>query len=131
VPPDEVSEPGRAGLGEGEAGDRVDDRGPPRRVRSSRALRVTWDDLGGVREPEVVHGDGLEGAHLDAAVATVAGAVQHRDAVPGQAGAAVQEPGLVGVDTEQVVGLLVADQELGRVGVGVQRVGGHDHAGKV
>jgi hypothetical protein len=29
------------------------------------------------------------------------------------------------------VRLLAGDQELGRVGVGVQRVGGHDHAGKV
>jgi hypothetical protein len=29
------------------------------------------------------------------------------------------------------VRLLDGDQELGRVGVGVQRVGGHDHAGKV
>jgi hypothetical protein len=24
-------------------------------------LRVTWEDLGGVREPEVVDADGLEG----------------------------------------------------------------------
>jgi hypothetical protein len=29
------------------------------------------------------------------------------------------------------VGLLAGHQELGRVGVGVQRVGGHHHAGKV
>jgi hypothetical protein len=27
----------------------------------SRVLRVTWEDLGGVREPEVVDADGLEG----------------------------------------------------------------------
>jgi len=51
--------------------------------------------------------------------------------MPGQVGAAVQQRGLVSLDTEQVVGLLDGDQELGRVGVGVQRVGGHDHAGKV
>jgi hypothetical protein len=29
VPTQEVGEPGRAGLGEGEAGDRIDDHGPP------------------------------------------------------------------------------------------------------
>jgi hypothetical protein len=67
-------------------------------------------DLGGVGEPELVDRDGLEGAQLDAAVAAVTGAVQHRDAVPGQALAAVQQ-GLVGLDHEQVVGLLAGDQE--------------------
>jgi hypothetical protein len=50
------------------------------------------DDLGGVREPEVADADGLEAAQLD--VAAVAGAVGDRDAVPGQAGAAVQQGGL-------------------------------------
>jgi hypothetical protein len=89
------------------------------------------DELGGVGEPEVVDGDGLEGAPLDAAVSAVVGAVQHGNVVPGQAGAAGQERGLVSLDGEQVVGLLAGHEELGRVGVGVQRVGGHDHAGKV
>jgi hypothetical protein len=41
-------------------------------------------------EAEAVDADGLEGADLDAAVAAVAGAVQHRDAMPGQALAARQ-----------------------------------------
>jgi hypothetical protein len=72
-----------------------------------------------VREPEVVHGDGLEGAQLDAAVAAVAGAVQDGDAMPGQAGAAVQQRGLVGLDDKQVVGLLAGHQELGGVRVGL------------
>jgi hypothetical protein len=53
------------------------------------ALADALDDLGGVGEPEVVHGGGLEGAQLDAAVAAVTGAVQDGDAMPGQAGAAV------------------------------------------
>jgi hypothetical protein len=44
-------------------------------------------------------------------------------------GAAVQQGGLVGLDGEQVVRLLDADQELGGLGVGVQRVGGDDRAG--
>jgi hypothetical protein len=46
-----------------------------------------------VREPEVVDGDGLEGAQLDAAVAAVAGAVQHGHLLPGQAGAAIRSVG--------------------------------------
>jgi hypothetical protein len=37
----------------------------------------------------------------------------------------------LGLDGEQVVGLLAGHQELGRVGVGVQRVGSHHHAGKI
>jgi translation initiation factor IF-2 len=64
-------------------------------------------------EAEAVDADGLKGADLDAAVAAVTGAVQHRDAVPGQALAARQQGGLVGLDTKQVVGVLLADQELG------------------
>ena len=84
MPPDEVGQPGGAGLGEGEAGDRVDDHGPPPSGAEVSDLAGDLDDLGGVREPEVVHGDDLEGAQLDAAVAAVAGAVQHRDAMPGR-----------------------------------------------
>jgi hypothetical protein len=72
-------------------------------------------------EPEVADGDGLEGAVLDAAVATVAGPVGHGHAVPRQALAAGQQGGLAGLDREQVVGLLVGHQELGSVGVGVER----------
>jgi hypothetical protein len=79
----------------------------------------------------VVHADGLEGAQLDAAVATVAGAVQLRHSVPGQALAALQQGRLVGLDHQQIVGLLAGDQELGGVGVGLERVGGHHHAGQV
>jgi hypothetical protein len=70
----------------------------------------------------MVHGDGLEGAQLDAAVAAVAGAVQLGDAMPGKAGTAVQQGGLVGLDHQQVVGVLAGDQELGGRGVGLQRV---------
>jgi hypothetical protein len=45
------------------------------------------DDLGDVGKAEVADGDGLEGAHLQAAVAAVAGAVGHGHALPRQAGA--------------------------------------------
>jgi hypothetical protein len=51
--------------------------------------------------------------------------------VPGQAGAAVQQGGLVGLDDQRVVGLLAGDEELGSVGLGVQRVGGDHSAGQV
>jgi hypothetical protein len=79
-----------------------------------------------VREGEPADGDGLEGAELDPAVRPVAGAVQDRDVGPWQADAAVQQAGLVGLDGQQVVGLLAGDGELGGGGVGVQHVGG-DH----
>jgi hypothetical protein len=65
------------------------------------------------------------------AVAAVAGTVQHRGAVPGQALAAVQQEGLVGLDDEQVVGVVLAHQELGGLGVGLERVGGDYHPGQV
>jgi hypothetical protein len=64
-------------------------------------------------------------------VAAVAGAAQHGDVVPGQAGAAGQQRGLVGLGTEQVVRLLAGDQEPGGVRVGLQRVGGDHRAGQV
>jgi hypothetical protein len=40
--------------------------------------------------------------------------------VPGQAGAAVQQGRLVGLDDEQIVGLLAGDQELGGLRVDLQ-----------
>jgi hypothetical protein len=84
-----------------------------------------------VGEAEATDGDGLEGAHLDAAVAAVTGTVQHGDAVPGQAGAAGQQGRLVGLDHQQVVRLFLGHQELGSLRVGLERVGGDDHAGEV
>jgi hypothetical protein len=59
------------------------------------------------------------------------GVVQLGDAVPGQALVAVQQGGLVGLHHEQVVGVLAGDQELGGLGVGLQRVGGDHHVGEV
>jgi hypothetical protein len=64
-------------------------------------------------------------------VAAVAGAIQHGHALPGQALAAVQQGRLVGLDDQQVVGLLVGDQELGGLRVGLERVGGDHHIGQV
>ena len=110
----------RAGLGVDEAGDRVDGHGPPPPPAKVAGLAGDLEDLGGVGEPEPGDRDGLEGAQLDPPVGAVAGAVQHGHVVPGQAGAPVQERGLVGLDGEQVVGLLAGDEELGGVGVGVK-----------
>src|SRR6266508_6147243 len=103
----------RAELACSKAGDRVHGHGPPPPGLQIPGLARDLDDLCGVREPEPVDGDGLEGAELDAAVAAVAGAVQHRHAMPGQAGAAVQQHRLIGLDGEQVVRLLGDHQELG------------------
>jgi hypothetical protein len=64
-------------------------------------------------------------------MAAVTGAVQLGDAVPWKASAAVQQGRLVGLDHKQVVGTLGGDQELGGVGVGLQRVGGDHHAGQI
>jgi hypothetical protein len=103
VPSDEVGEAGGAGLGVGEAGDRVDGHGrePPGAGLQVAGLAGDLEDLGGVGEPEAVDGDGLEDAVLDAAVAAVAGAVQLGDAVPGQALAAVQQVGWLALTTNR------------------------------
>jgi hypothetical protein len=69
MPPEEVGEPGRAGLGMGEAGDRVDDHGSPSSAPKIAGLAGDLDDLGGAGEPEVVDRDGLEDPQLNAAVA--------------------------------------------------------------
>jgi hypothetical protein len=99
VPTDEVGQPAGAGLGVGEAGDRVDDHGPPSSDWGAQVegLAGDLDDLRDVREPEPAHRDHLEGAQLDAAVRAVAGAVQHGHLPPGQPLAAAQQRGLVGL----------------------------------
>src|SRR5215207_7840787 len=51
VAPQEVGKPGWAGLGEGEAGDRVRLHGPPPPGVQGTALAGDLEDLRGVREP--------------------------------------------------------------------------------
>ena len=126
VPTEEIGQSGGAGLGKRKAGDRIEDHGPPPPGAQVAGLTGDLDDLGGVREAEPVDGDGLEGTEFHTAVGAVAGAIQDRDSMPGQAGAAGQERGLVGLDHKQIVRLLDGDEELGRVGVGLERVG-RDH----
>jgi hypothetical protein len=93
LPPDEVGEPGGAGLGEGEAGDRGDDHGPPPPPAKVAGLAGDLADLRGVPEGEPADGDGLEGAEPDPAVRPVAGAVQDRDVGPWQADAGEHQDG--------------------------------------
>jgi hypothetical protein len=89
------------------------------------------EDLRGVREPEMVHRDGLEGAQLDPAVGLVARAIQDGNTVPGKLGAALEQGGLVGLDGQQVVRPLGDHEELGGVAVGLQRIGRDHRIGQV
>ena len=85
----------------------------------------------GVREADS-GGDGgeLDGALLDSAVAGVGGAVRDRDLRPGQRGEFGEQPRLVGLDGEQVVGS--ASGEVGGVAaLGVQGVRGDEGVGDV
>jgi hypothetical protein len=41
------------------------------------------------------------------------------------------EAGLIGLDREQILGVLVLDQVAGMVSLGVQRIRGHDHPAQV
>jgi hypothetical protein len=72
---EKVGQPGAASRCEGQAGDRVDDPGPPPPRLQLAGRTGDLKDLGGVREAQAVHGDGLEGADLHPAVSAVAGAV--------------------------------------------------------
>ena len=87
VSSEEVGEPGRAGLLEGEAGDRVDRHGPPPLgvvLAQVPGLAGDLDDLGGMREPEPADRDRLEGSQLDPTVGAVASAVQLGDRCQGR-----------------------------------------------
>jgi hypothetical protein len=77
VPAQQVGQAGGAGQLERKAGDRVHGHGPPPAGVQPAGRAGDLDDLGGVREPELlgVHRDDLEGVQLDAAVGAVAGGV--------------------------------------------------------
>jgi hypothetical protein len=82
---------------------------------------------------EVQAGDGgeLQAAGLGAAVAAVVGGVGDRDLAPRQALELLLQRGLVGLDDQQVGGVLVGDQPVGVLTLGVQGVGGEDGVGEV
>jgi hypothetical protein len=115
----------------GEAGDRIRPHGPPPPGVQATTLAGDLEDLRGVREPEMVHRDGLEGADLDPAVGLVARAIQDGNTMPGKLGAALEQGGLVGLDGQQVVRPLGTHEELGSVAVRLQRIGRDHRIGQV
>jgi len=89
------------------------------------------DGLGGVGEVQASDGGGLQAAELGPTMAAVAGVVGDGDLAPGQGGQLVVQGGLVGLDDQEVGGVLVGDQPVGVRTLGVQRVGGQDPPGQV
>jgi hypothetical protein len=87
--------------------------------------------LGGVGEVQPGDGGDLQAAGLGAAVAAVNGAIGHGDLPPGEPSELPQEAGPVGLDHQQVGGVLVGDQPVGVLALGVQGVGGDPHAVQV
>jgi len=81
-----------------------------------------------VREVQAGDGGDLQAAELNSAVAPVAGVVSDGDLTPGQDLELVVERGLVAFDDEQVGGVLVGDQPIGVLSLGVERIGS-DHGG--
>jgi hypothetical protein len=84
-----------------------------------------------VGEVQTGHGGDLQPAELHAAVAAVAGVVGDGDLAPGQALQLAVEGGLVGLHDQQVGGVLLSDQPVGVLALGVQRIGSDDPTGEV
>jgi hypothetical protein len=131
VPPEPVGQAGGAGLGGGEVGDRVHGHGPPAQLVERADPAGDPQGLGGVGEVQAGDGGDLQAAGLDPAVAAVAGVVGDRDLVPGQELELAVQGGLVGLDDQDLGGVLVGDQPLGVLPLGVQRIGGDHGVGKV
>jgi len=90
-------------------------------------MRIAWVAWGRVQASD---GGCLQAADLHAVVAAVVGVVGDGDLAPGQGGQLVQGT-RVGPDEQDVGGVLQADQPVGVLALGVQRVGGHHLSGKV
>jgi hypothetical protein len=73
----------------------------------------------------------FEGPDLDAAMGVLAGAVHHRELPPRQPGELGVQGWLVGLDDQQVGGVLLGDQPVSMSVLGVERVGGDDGVGQV
>ena len=73
----------------------------------------------------------MQAAELDPAVAAVAGVVDDGYLAPRQGGELVVQGGLVGLDDQDVGGVLVGDQPVGVLTLGVHGVGGQHPAGQV
>jgi hypothetical protein len=131
VTPDPVGQAGGAGLGGGEAGDRVYGHGAPAAAMQGPDPTGDADRLNSVREVQAGDGGDLQAAEFHAGVAAVAGVVGDGDLAPGQGGQLVVQGGLVGLDDQQVGGVLGGDQPVGVGVLGVERVGGDHSAGEV
>ena len=129
VAADDGREPGRAGLGGGQRGDRIDGLAGPFLLPAGPAAAHDLDGLGGVREGQPGgHGGDFEGAALIAAVATPAGVMGDWDLPPGQGCELGEQARLVALDGEQVV-RAAPGQAGGVATLGVHRVGGADRSG--
>lgn len=132
VTADPGGEPGRGCLAGVQADDGVDGDGPPPPAIQRPDLAGEAEGLGGVREGKAgSDGGGLESAVLLAAVAPVVLAGGNRDTPPGQVLDLRMQARLVLAHDQDVVRLLLGDQELRVLALGVQRVGGDDAGGQV
>jgi len=119
------------GLLPGQVGDGVDGPGrPPPRAQGTMAPGDP-QHLAGVREQQVVDGDGPQLAVLLTAVAGVVAAVHHRDLVPGQGSQLFRQVRLVSLHGHQVVRVALPDEAGGVIALGVQRIHRHHRAAKV
>jgi hypothetical protein len=84
-----------------------------------------------VGEAQARDGGDLQAAELHVGVAAVVGLVHHGDVAPRQGGQLVMQRGLVGLDDQQVGGLLAGDQPVGVLALGMERVGADDPPGEV
>jgi hypothetical protein len=119
------------GLGGGEAGDRVHRHGAPAAAAKGADPSGDAQGLGGVGEVQAGDGGDLQAAGLGTAVAAVVDGVGDGDVAPRQRLELLLQRGLVGLDDQQVGGVLVGDQPFGVLTLGVQGVGGDDGVGEV
>jgi hypothetical protein len=110
VAADVVGQAGGACLGGVQVGDGVHGHGPPPVAGKWPDSAGDADGLGGVGEVQASDRGDLQVADLDPAVAAVAGVVLDGDLPPGQDLELVVQGGLVGLDDQQVGGVLVGDE---------------------
>jgi hypothetical protein len=118
-------------LGGVQVGDRVDGDGAPAVVVQGADAAGQAEGLGGVGEVQAGDGGCLQAADLGTTVAAVAGVVGNGELLPGQELELVVQRGLVAFDDQQVGGVLVGDQPVGVLTLGVHGVGGDDPSGQV
>ncbi len=126
-----VGKAGGACLGSGEAGDGVHRHGAPAAAGKRADPAGDPQGLGGVGEVQASDGGDLQLADLYAAMPAVASVVGDGDLAPGQGGELLVERGLVALHDQDVGGVLVGDQPVGVLTLGVERICGDDGGGQV